>query len=251
MKTLGLINARGGSKRIPRKNIQMISGKPMIFYPIKAGLDSKLIDKVVVSTDDTEIAEIAKDCGACVPFIRSKELAGDNVTQFPPTEHAILELQKQGEYFDIVVLILANAPFVTGKNIDDAISMITNNTGIDSVRSICDVSTPPEWMCILKDDNIIERYKSDIPIGDSRFAISQNLPSVYELVGIVDVVKVDTVLDKNSLFGDRVKGIVFSRFNSFDIDTMYDLYIARLIMRDKVDRCNNWFKYYIKPEEID
>jgi len=251
-KVLGLINARGGSKRIPNKNVQNICGKPMIYYPIKSGLDSKYINKLIVSTDSKYIAGISKSFGADVPFIRPKELAGDNVSQFEPTEHAVKTLKEQGEDFDIVVLILCNTPFVTGENIDKMIEIIVENKNLDSVRSIAPVSVPSEWMAVFKDDKklLIERYNSDVALSDNRFCHSDKLPERFELVGMVDVIWIDTILKKKNLFGDIVGGVVSSCLNSFDINTYDDLYIADLIMKDKIDRCQNWFKYYIKPKEI-
>jgi N-acylneuraminate cytidylyltransferase len=113
MTNVAIITARGGSKRIPRKNIRLFAGKPMIAYPITAAIDSDLFDRIIVSTDDPEIAEIAITHGAEVPFIRPAELSDDHTATLPVVQHAIRWLQEHGEPVDKVCCIYPTAPFLT------------------------------------------------------------------------------------------------------------------------------------------
>lgn len=232
---MGLINARGGSKGIPKKNIQLIDGKPLIFYAIRAGKESKYIDRVVVSTENDEIAKIAKKYGAEVPFKRPKEFAEDDVSQYPPTKHAIFELKKQGWFPDVVVLLLTTAPFIRGEDVDKVIETLINND-VDSVRCVCEAAVPPYWMCTLEEDNSIKQFVKDMKTEDPDFCIRQNLPKVYEVAGMADTFWTKTVINTNSLFGDKVKAVVFEREKSIDIDTPFDLLTARAIMEHKSRR---------------
>lgn len=209
----------------------MIDGKPLIYYAIRAGLDSKLVDRVVLSTEDKEIARIAKECGAEVPFMRPKELAEDHVSQYEPTLHAITELKKQGWSPDIVVLLLSNVPFMTGEDVDKVVTTLIKDQNADSVRSLAEAAVPPHWMCTIEKDGSIKRYVENIGIGNPKFCLRQNVPKVYEIVGMVDAIWTKTIMNTNSLFGTKVKGVVFGRDKSLDIDSPLDLEIARVIMK--------------------
>lgn len=231
---MGLINARGGSKGILKKNIQLLAGKPLIYYAIKAGLESELIDRVIISTDDDEIAEIGKKYGAEVPFIRPKELAEDNVTQYPPTRHAVLELKKQGWFPDIVVLLLTNGPFKNGEDVDTVVKTLINNK-VDSVRSVCEAYVSPYWMCTINKDNLIELFVKNAKMEDPNNCIRQNLPKVYQIIGIIDATWTKTIIDTNSLFGNKIKAVVFDKRKSMDIDTPFDLMMANNILEYEKD----------------
>ncbi len=210
----------------------MIDDKPLIYYAIQAGLESKLIDRVVLSTEDEEIAKIAKECGAEVPFMRPKEFAEDNVSQYEPTKHAVLELKKQGWFPDIVVLILANTPFFSGKDVDKVIeTLINSNDKVTSVRSLYETPVPPHWMCTIEQDGLLKRYIENVDIGNPKFCIRQSLPKIYAIGGMADAIWTKTILDIGYLFGSKVKGVVFDREKSLDIDSPLDLEIARAIMK--------------------
>jgi len=132
MKILGLIPARGGSKGIPRKNIKPLGGKPLIAYSIEAGLKSRYLDKVLVSTDDEEIAQVARQYGADVPFIRPAELARDDTPTLPVIQHALRFLADKGETYDAVCLLQPSSPFRTPAFIDAAIEKYVRS-GADSL----------------------------------------------------------------------------------------------------------------------
>ena len=134
---VAIIPARGGSKSIPRKNIRDLGGHPLIAYSIQAAVESKLVNKVIVSTDDWEIAETAKMYGAEVPFLRPEEISGDFVTDFPVFEHAVHWLEQEGNYQpDVVVQLRPTSPFRPLDCVDKAISVLLAHPGADSVRCI-------------------------------------------------------------------------------------------------------------------
>ena len=137
-KILGIIPARGGSKGIPKKNIAQLSGKPLIAYTINAALKSKLLTKVIVSTDDKKIADIAKEYGCEVPFIRPESLSGDDVLTYPVLKHAIEFLQENNhEKYDAILLLQPTSPFRSSKDIDNAINLLSKD--VDCVISISNV----------------------------------------------------------------------------------------------------------------
>ena len=215
----------------------MIDGKPLIYYAVQAGLESKLIDRVVLSTEDEEIAKIAKECGAEVPFMRPKEFAEDNVSQYEPTKHAIFELKKQGWFPDIVVLILANTPFFNEKDVDKVIeTLIKSGDDLTSVRSLYETPVPPHWMCTIEQNGLLKRYIDNVDIGNSKFCIRQSLPKVYAIGGMADAIWTKTILDTESLFGSRVKGVVFDREKSLDINTPFDLKVAKSVMKENSNK---------------
>ena len=123
-KLLAVIPARGGSKRLPRKNILDLSGKPMISWTIDAALGSKYIDRIVVSTDDQEIAKISKDCGADIPFIRPLELATDYATSIDVVLNLIESLERNNEYYDYIMLLQPTSPLRSTKNINESVELL-------------------------------------------------------------------------------------------------------------------------------
>jgi CMP-N-acetylneuraminic acid synthetase len=133
MKVLAIIPARGGSKTIPKKNIKLLAGKPLISYTIQTALSTKSIDRLVVSTDSKEIADIAKSSGAEIPFIRPKELAEDDVPTYKVAQHAVMELEKQGYKPDIVLVIFATSPFTTKETMEKVIDKLQSSPETDSV----------------------------------------------------------------------------------------------------------------------
>ena len=165
--------------------------------------------------------------------MRPVEFAGDNISQYEPTRHAVLELKRQGWYPDIVVLLLANTPFMSGEDVDKIVETLIEDKEADSVRSLSEAAVPPHWMCTLEKDASIKRYVENIEIGNPKFCLRQSIPKVYEIVGMADAIWTKTIMDTNSLFGKKVKGVVFDREKSLDIDSPFDLEIARAIMKNK------------------
>ena len=226
---VAIIPARGGSKGVPRKNIKLLAGKPLIAYTIETALNSKLLDRIIVSTDDREIAEIARSYGAEVPFIRPKELAEDDVPDLPVFQHALRYLEENENWqADIAVNLRPTAPFRTSKHIDDAIRKLIE-TGADSVRTVCEVEHHPYWMKTLEGDKAIPLIPGKT---EDIFYQRQLLPPVYRLNGVVDVMRRKFIMEENMLFGPDTRVLIIDSIRSFDIHTPFDFFIAELIIRE-------------------
>ena len=226
---VAIIPARGGSKGVPRKNIKLLAGKPLIAYTIETALDSKLLDRIIVSTDDSEIAEIARSYGAEVPFIRPKELAEDDVPDLPVFQHALRYLEKNENWqTEIVVNLRPTAPFRTSGHIDDAIRKLIE-TDADSVRTVCEVEHHPYWMKTLEGDKAIPLIPGKT---EDIFYQRQLLPPVYRLNGVVDVMRRKFIMEENMLFGPDTRVLIIDKIKSFDINTPFDFLVAELIIRE-------------------
>ena len=161
MKILGLILARGGSVRVPRKNIRELAGRPLIYYIIRTAKKSRYINRVIVSTDDEEIAEVARRCGAEVPFYRPKELAREDSPEFEAIEHALNWLKKNEGYVpDLVVKLFPTSPFLRPETVDRAIELMLANPDADSLRSVRLCKEHPFKMWVIEDDRCL-LYTSD------------------------------------------------------------------------------------------
>lgn len=226
---LGLVPARGGSKGVPRKNIRPLAGRPLIAWTIDAALQSTVVDRLIVSTDDSEIATIAAECGAEVPFMRPAELAADDTPDLPVLLHALdwLRVEAHDEP-DLVVWLRPTAPMRLASDIDRGAGLLVE-TGADCVRSVCPSEHHPYWMKRLEDG----RLMSFMPGHDERSYYSrQLLPPVYRLNGAVDVVWAERVLrSEDRLFWgwDDIRGYVMPVERSTDIDTEQDLRMVEFL----------------------
>lgn len=221
MKKIAIIPARGGSKRIPRKNIKEFNGKPIIAYSIKAALDSGLFDEVMVTTDDIEIAEIAISYGANVPFMRSKETANDYAT----TTEAVIEVlecyKNMQTEFDVVCCIYATAPFVTSTRIVEAFDLM-QKSDYESVFTVAAFSQPIQRA--LKSEN--KCLKSIWP--EYKNVRSQDLPVSYYDAGQFYFSTVEALLKNMSFWGEYTGGLVLSELEVQDLDTMDDWKLAEM-----------------------
>lgn len=219
-KILCVIPARGGSKRLPGKNIKLLEGKPLIAYAIAAAKASKYIDRVVVSTDDEAIARVAKECGAEVPFMRPPELAGDLSPVVPALQHAVTYMQDHESFRpDVHVLIQSTTPFVTTEDIDLAIETFFA-TESHSCVSVCEISERPEWMYTLEGAQAV-------PFIDTPAQRGQDLQKLFRLNGAVYVTKIEVLMEKNMVFDNaNCSAVIMPRDRSVDIDTIEDFMIA-------------------------
>jgi len=220
---LAIIPARGGSKGIPGKNIIPFVGKPLICYTIDAALKSKYLKRVIVSTDDTEIAKIAKDCGAEVPFFRPANLSQDDTSSVSVVKHAVnIVEESQGCLFDFVVLLQPTSPLRDEKYIDLAVEKMLE-TGADSVISVCKVKHHPFWNFVTDDD----RLHSLLPNID-KSSTRQELTQTYAPNGAVYVVKREVLFNDNTMFGKDLRGVIMPSEESIDIDDYYDWFLAEM-----------------------
>ena len=218
MKNLCIIPARGGSKRIPRKNVKPFLGKPMLAYSIEAALKSGLFDEVMVSTDDEEIAEVARQYGAKVPFMRSAETASDFATTTDVLKEVIANYEKQGKVFDNFCCFYATAPLVQSKDVVTAYERL-QQSDFTIVYPVVQFSYPI-WRCLdLAEDGTMTRHWPEY-----EFSRSQDLPKEYHDTGTFYWYKTKEWLEGNI----RVGGIEVAETTIQDIDTETDWKLAEL-----------------------
>ncbi len=219
-----VIPARGGSKRIPRKNIKEFCGKPIIAYPIEAALKSGLFDKVIVSTDDDEIAEVAVSCGAEIPFIRPKELSDDFTGTTPVVAHAIRELEDGGMIVDIVCCVYATSAFLTPELLKKGFDALGN--GKEYSFSVCDFAASIFRSFKLLDNSGVEMF-----FPEHFSARSQDLPSAYHDAAQFYFGRKEAFLNNLPIFAPHSAAVKIDRRLVQDIDTPADWEIAERIFR--------------------
>lgn len=219
-RNLAIITARGGSKRIPRKNIKEFCGHPILSYSIHAAQNAGVFDEIMVSTDDQEIAEIAKQYGANVPFFRSPETSND----YASTDEVILEVlkeyEKRGEVFDAFCCIYPTAPFLTGNRLKDAMELLTQ---ADSVMPVVPFSYPPQRGLIVNDSGFIERQ-----FPEYATARSQDLQKIYHDCGQFYACRTAPFLEAGTTDVARLLPLVLNEMEVQDIDTLEDFEIAEI-----------------------
>ena len=218
MKILGLINARGGSKGVPRKNIKLLCGKPLIEWTINQALKSKFINRLIVSTEDQEIANVSKKLGAEIPFLRPKILANDNSLQIDAIKHAVNFVEAEGDFYDFIVVLQPTTPLRKTADIDGSLELLINS-GADSVISVCDVGGKhPSTLYIESSGNKINPYIE----SNKKGVLRQQFKEVLWRNGAVYAMKRDVLIKKDSLYGENIVGYRMSEKNSFNIDTLFD-----------------------------
>lgn len=222
LKIVALIPARGGSKRLPGKNIKDFCGKPLIAWTIEAALNSKYIDSVVVSTDCSQIAEISKQYGAQVPFIRPEAISKDE-TEIPEVIDQLLENIEKS--FTHILLLQPTCPLRRTSDIDNTVELLINKNAL-AIYSVCEVDHSPLWSNTLPDNLSFDSFLRPEIAGIR----SQDLPKYYRLNGSIYLVELKAYRDKKSLFKhENTFAYVMERKNSIDIDTELDFNFAELI----------------------
>jgi N-acylneuraminate cytidylyltransferase len=220
--TLVLIPARSGSKSIPRKNIRPFAGHPLIAYSIAAGLAAEMVSRVVVSTDDEEIAAVARRYGAETPFLRPAELSQDHTADLPVFQHALEWLAEHEDFRpEIVVQLRPTSPFRRVSHIDQAVYRLLERPEADSVRTVCTPFQNPFKMWRIGPDGLMQ------PLLGAEYSEPYNmprqlLPEVFWQTGYVDVAWADTILQKDSMTGDRILPLVIDPSEWIDIDSPDD-----------------------------
>ncbi|MEW6566799.1 MAG: acylneuraminate cytidylyltransferase [Chloroflexota bacterium] len=218
---LAVIPARGGSKSIPRKNIRPFAGHPLMAYSIAAGLQARLVSRVIVSTDDEEIADLARRYGAEVPFLRPAALAQDDTPDLPVFEHALHELAAAGYAPEVIVQLRPTSPLRPRDCIDQAVEILLAHPEADSVRGVVPSGQNPYKMWRIGDDGRMRpllRNDFDEPYNLPR----QALPQTYWQTGHIDVIRTTTILDKHSMSGEVILPLVLDARYTVDIDNPRD-----------------------------
>jgi len=230
-KILGVITARGGSKGIPRKNIKLLGGRPLIAYTIDVAKKSKRISHLIVSTDDVEIAEVAKQYGAEVPFMRPGELAGDKVPHLPVMQHAVRFMEEKiGEKFDYVLILQPTSPFREVEDIDKTIDKVIE-AGADSAVSLVELTeSHPIKVKRLERDRVLPYAVPEVE-GTRR----QDLPRAYKRSGAAYVMRRDVLMRESKIYGDYIVGHIVPRERSIDIDNELD-WVKAEYMLEKLNK---------------
>ena len=220
---LAIIPARGGSKRLPGKNLLDLNAKPLIAWSIEAGLESKYIDNVIVSSDDDEILKVSKEYGAEV-LCRPNELASDTATTFDAVEHVIKNL----EDYDYIVLLQATSPLRTSVHLDEAIQLLEKKNA-NAIVSVCEMDHSPLWANTLDESLSMEGFLRDEVLNKR----SQDLESYYRLNGAIYICDTQKFLkEKSFLLKEKIYAYVMNRKSSVDIDEEIDFEIARTVMKE-------------------
>lgn len=221
---LAIILARGGSKRLPRKNVLKLNKKPLIAWSIEAGLKSQYVDKVVVSSDDDEILSVAQEYGADI-LQRPIELASDTATAFDAIEHTI----KNIEQYDYVILLQPTSPLRSEINIDEAIVLLDKKQA-EAVVSVCETDHSPLWSNTLPNDDSMSQFLKEEVLNKR----SQDLDVYYRLNGAIYICKTDRLIEEKGFFiKDKIYAYKMDRESSIDIDEEIDFKMAEFMMENK------------------
>lgn len=221
---LALIPARGGSKGIPRKNVRPIAGRPLIGWTIKAAKAAGLFDRIVVSTEDAEIAHVARACGAEVPFVRPASLSADDTPGIAPVLHALEELPG----YDAVVLLQPTSPLRSAEDIANAVRL-ARSRGAPAVVSVCEPDAHPQWTYRMSPDGALMPWEAS-----AHASRRQELEPVYMLNGAIYYAESDFARETGALVGPGTIGYPMPAERSVDIDTPLDWRIAELLLADAV-----------------
>ncbi len=229
---LAIIPARGGSKGLPRKNLRLLAGHPLIAYSIAAGLQATLVNRVICSTDSAEIANVAKKYGAEVPFIRPTELATDDSPDIDFFIHTIDTLGKTGYRPDIIVQLRPTDPVRHTTLVDDGIRLMIDNPKADSVRTITMPSYSPYKMWTINESGYLDPLLTIEGVPEPFNMPRQELPMVWWHIGLLDIVRTDVITSTNSLSGSNILPLMVDHDSSADIDTLADFERAGMLIEN-------------------
>ncbi|MFB6345528.1 MAG: cytidylyltransferase domain-containing protein [bacterium] len=223
-KVLGVVPARGGSKGVSRKNVREVAGKPLIAWTIEQAAEAVHLDRSIVSTEDDEIANVAREYGGEVPFTRPRRLAKDDVPSTKPIVHALDQLE---ESFDWVVKLHPTTPLRTADDIDQFLEFFEEHDAPACV-SVTEPETSPYWMFEMGTGNVLE------PLFEDEFEIQrQDLDQIYAVNGAMYAADVGWLRENRTFYSDATVGFEMDREHSLDIDDCFDLKVCDLILRHR------------------
>ena len=226
MGNLAIIPARSGSKGLKDKNIKLLNGKPLLAYTIEVAKESKVFDEIYVSTDSSEYAEIAKQWGASVPFLRSKELATDTAATWDVVKDTLRQYLNKGVKFDTIAILQPTSPFRRSEDIINGYNQMALKKA-NAIVSVCEMDHSPLWSNVLPEDGSLKDFLNKEVLNLPR----QSLPTYYRINGALYIAKADYALHAESLYDDKCYAIVMSKENSIDIDDEMDFKMAEFIMQ--------------------
>ena len=225
-KILALIPARGGSKGLPRKNIKLLFGKPLIAWTIEEARKNTYIDRIIVTTDDKEIAEVSKKYKADVPFLRPQELATDNSSAIDYILHALEWIKENDDVvYDLLLLLAPTSPLRLSEDIDKAIELLFLKEA-KAVVSVCKTEHPPYWTNTLLGDGRMKDFIKPETLNKNR----QELPNFYSLNGAMYLAYCDYLIKQKGFFGSETFACIMPKERSVDIDDSFDFKLAEFFI---------------------
>lgn len=237
MKNIAIITARSGSKGIKDKNIKLLNGKPLLAYSIDVALESKMFDRVMVSTDSEKYAEISKKCGAEVPFLRSVENSGDTSGSWDVVKEVLKRYENSGERFETVCLLQPTSPLRTAEDIIKAYKVFENKNA-NAVTGVCECDHPAEYMMVLGEDHSLDEYRKnevDLP--------RQLLKKQYRINGAIFIRKIKYNNEEVHIVCGGDYAYLMDKKKSIDIDDEDDFEYAEYLLRKDVFNEKNMFCY--------
>jgi len=232
---LAMIPARGGSKGLPRKNILPLLGKPLIAWTIEQGLASKYLDKVMVSTDDEEIARVAREYGAEAPFLRPAELATDTATTIAAIHHALAFYEERGIDFNYLALLEPTSPLRAGGDIDKSIKLLIDHEAeADSLVSVGEVHMEHPSIVKKIENNYVKPYE---PTGEI-ITRRQDLSKAYFPYGVIYLSKITSLKATNTFYQERTIPFFIQRWQNYEVDDIFDLICIEAILNHKIQKGN-------------
>ncbi len=225
MRNMAVIPARSGSKGLKDKNIREINGKPLMAYAIEAAQKSDLYDCIHVSTDSGRYAEIAREYGAEVPFLRNKELSSDLATTWDAMRFVLREYRNLGKDFDTITVLQPTSPLRDWRDVQKAFRLFQDKQA-DSVVGVCEMEHSPLWSNTLPEDHCLKGFIREEVNGPR-----QKLSEYYRLNGAIYIIKAQFLLEYGNLYGEHGYAYIMSKEHSIDIDDELDFAIAEILMK--------------------
>ncbi|GEM04719.1 hypothetical protein HMI01_17070 [Halolactibacillus miurensis] len=229
MRNLAIIPARSGSKGLKDKNIKLLNGKPLLAYTIEAAVKSSMFDEIIVSTDSRDYADIARKCGASVPFLRSNELSNDTASSWDVVKEVIEGYKNLGSEFDTVALLQPTSPLRTSNDIVEGYKVLKEKDA-NFVVGVCEMDHSPLWANTLPDDLSMENFIRPDIVGIPR----QNISTYYRINGALYIVRIDHLLKSNDIYNNKSFASVINKENSIDIDDQMDFDFAELLLKSRI-----------------
>lgn len=227
---LALIPARGGSKGLPHKNILPLLGKPLIAWTIEQGLASRYVDRLIVSTDDLEIADLSRKAGAEVPFIRPAPLASDTASSLDVIDHAFSEVQNNPDTYDYLLLLEPTSPLRDPSDIDTCVERLIGHPVAKSIVSVAALeSAHPDFNMVI--DPETQCLRKTRPVDFTGSVRRQNLTAIFFFEGTIYLSDVSTLLKERTFYHDRTLGYIVPRWKSLEIDEFPDLICAEALLK--------------------
>lgn len=226
MRNLAIIPARSGSKGLKDKNIKLLNGKPLLAYTIEAARESGLFDEIMVSTDSQEYANIAKQWGANIPFLRSNELSNDIASSWDVVKEVIERYTNLGTEFDTVALLQPTSPLRTSNDIIEGYNVMKVKEA-NFVVGVCEMDHSPLWANTLLDDLSMENFIRPEVVKMPR----QSIPTYYRINGALYIVKVDYLMKVRNIYSQKSFAIIMDKLSSVDIDEELDFLLSEIILK--------------------